>query len=154
MKLTVKQLNKFIIFNLPSAFLCGVRLFALTDTQCKTRVALNWMNKNPFKSIYFAVLAMAAELSTGALILRKTGATGKKISTLVVGMNAEYYKKAVGKIVFVCDTSTELDRHIEQAIATKEGVSFTLVSKGFDSKGDEVAKFEFQWSIKTKESLS
>ena len=72
MKLSAKQLNRFIIFKLPSAYLCGVRVFKLDNTLCSTTVKFKWMNQNPFKSIYFAVLAMAAELSTGALVLKKT----------------------------------------------------------------------------------
>ena len=28
-----------------------------------------WINQNPFNSMYFAVQAMAAELSTGALVM-------------------------------------------------------------------------------------
>lgn len=154
MKLSAKQLNRFIIFKLPSAYLCGVRVFKLDNTLCSTTVKFKWMNQNPFKSIYFAVLAMAAELSTGALVLKKTNSTEAKFSTLVVGMNAQFSKKAVGKITFTCADVHQLDDCIKTAIKTKEGVAFTLTSTGVDEAGDEVAQFNFNWSIKTKESLS
>lgn len=150
MKLTAKHFNKFIIFKLPSAYLCGVRVFKLDDAICKTTVKHRWINQNPFKSIYFAVLAMAAELSTGALLLQATHHKTHRFSTLVVGMNAEYYKKAVGKITFTCSAASSLEEHVKIAIETKEGRAFKLTSIGVDEAGDEVAKFEFNWSIKLK----
>ncbi|NIJ44338.1 hypothetical protein FHR24_000777 [Wenyingzhuangia heitensis] len=153
MKLSAKQLNRFIIFKLPSAYLCGVRVLMLTHQQCNTRVRFKWINQNPFKSIYFAVLAMAAELSTGALVLKNVYNTTYKFSTLVVGMNAQFYKKAVGKITFICDDTRELEHSINKAIESKEGVTFLLSTKGIDEMGDEVAKFEFNWSIKIKKNL-
>lgn len=154
MNLTAKQLNKFIIFKLPSAYLCGVKVDKLDNNFCITKVKFRWINKNPFKSIYFAVLAMAAELSTGAIVLKKTRETNYKFSTLVVGMNAEFYKKAIGEISFICDGGTELVNYVNNALLTKEGEVFKLVSKGVDKEGEIVAKFEFTWSIKLKEPLN
>lgn len=151
MKLSAKQLNRFLILQLPSAYLCGVRTVSLSNRECTTSVKFRWINKNPFKSIYFAVLAMAAELSTGALVLKNVHNTDQVFSTLVVGMNALFYKKAVGKITFKADAENILNESIRQAKETREGVSFTLTTLGIDEVGDEVAKFEFVWSIKIKQ---
>lgn len=153
MKLTAKQLNKFIIFKLPSAFLCGVRVLSLTEAYCTTKVKFRWINQNPFQSIYFAVLAMAAELASGALVLGKTQETSCKFSTLVLGVNASFTKKAIGTIVFTCPCTKELQAALQTAIQTKEGVAFNLKSVGVDEDGDEVASFEFRWSIKLKSAL-
>ncbi|ANW94993.1 thioesterase [Wenyingzhuangia fucanilytica] len=150
MKLTVKQFNRFILYKLPSAYLCGVRLLTLNDSTAVAKVKFKWINQNPFKSIYFAVLAMAAELSTGTLILKQTQENKHKFSTLVVGMNAQFLKKAVGEIRFTCTGGDDIKEHIHTAIKTQEGVAFTLESIGVDESGDEVAKFEFYWSIKIK----
>lgn len=149
MKLTAKQLNRFLIVKLPSAYLCGVRVDLLDQDTCKTVVKYKWMNQNPFKSIYFAVLAMAAELSTGALVLKKTSETDVKFSTLVIGMNANFYKKAVGRITFTCENE-RLDEYVGTAIQTQEGTAFSMFTTGVDELGDAVAVFEFQWSIKIK----
>ncbi|MGY5351693.1 PaaI family thioesterase [Wenyingzhuangia sp. IMCC45533] len=150
MNLSANQFNRFLKFKLPSAFICGVKINDLNNERCITTVKLTWFNKNPFKSIYFAVLAMAAELSTGALVLRKTHQTNMSFSTLVVGMKADFYKKAVGKIFFTCDEFKNIDECVHRALLTKQGESFKLISIGVDDEGDEVAKFEFTWSIKVK----
>ncbi|KAF5296692.1 hypothetical protein FQR65_LT19802 [Abscondita terminalis] len=54
--------------------------------------------------MYFAVAqAMAAELSTGALVMREIQRSGKKVSMLVANNNGTYTKKAVGTITFTCE---------------------------------------------------
>ncbi|PIQ17019.1 MAG: thioesterase, partial [Flavobacteriales bacterium CG18_big_fil_WC_8_21_14_2_50_32_9] len=46
---------------------------------------------------YFAVLAMAAELSTGALVLQKIKTSNKKVSMLVTHQKSTFLKKAKGR---------------------------------------------------------
>ena len=46
----------FLILKLPLAFLAGVKLKFLNDTQSTVQIKYNYLNKNPFKSIYFAAL--------------------------------------------------------------------------------------------------
>ena len=150
MNFTIKQFNKKMIYQLPSAYFCGVRLHSLNQQVCKTSVKFKWINKNPFKSIYFAVLAMSAELSTAMFVLKYTAESNVDFSTLILGVNAQFLKKATGKIYFICDEGDGVQNYVKQAITTKEGVPFTLKSIGVNSEGEEVAKFEFQWSIKTK----
>ena len=60
----------FLLFKLPIAIIAGVRLRSISLESCTTSVKHRWLNQNPFQSIYFAVQAMAAELSTGALVLQ------------------------------------------------------------------------------------
>ncbi|MCH1548000.1 MAG: thioesterase, partial [Flavobacteriaceae bacterium] len=55
----------FLLFDLPSAFFCGVRLTHLDNNNCNVIIKHSWFNKNPFKSIFWAAQGMAAELSTG-----------------------------------------------------------------------------------------
>lgn len=46
----------FLILKLPLAFLAGVKLKFLNETQSTVQLKYNCLNKNPFKSIYFAAL--------------------------------------------------------------------------------------------------
>ena len=57
----------FLIWKLPMGFFAGLRVKSLDNHQSIVTVPYNYLNKNPFNSMYFAVQAMAAELSTGAL---------------------------------------------------------------------------------------
>ncbi|HEA31083.1 MAG TPA: thioesterase, partial [Leeuwenhoekiella sp.] len=55
------------MFKLPSAWICGVRVQTIGRNTCTTTVRHRWINQNPFKSMFWAVQGMAAELSTGVL---------------------------------------------------------------------------------------
>ncbi len=150
MKFTPKHINRFLLFKLPSAWIAGIRLKKINDEEAVVTAKHRWINQNPFNSMYFAVLAMGAELSTGILVMKKIQDTGKPISMLVTGTQGEFTKKARGRIRFVCKDGKMIDDQIIQALKTGEGVQFELTSKAYDETDDLVCTFRFRWSIKAK----
>ncbi len=150
MNLTPSKLNKFLFFKLPSAFLCGVRVKAIEETSCKVSVKHRWMNQNPFNSMYFAVQAMAAELSTGALVIYQIQKSGKKISMLVANNKSNFSKKATGRITFECKDGHLIAQAIKETIATGEGQTFWMKSIGTNEQGVQVSEMDFEWSVKLK----
>ena len=99
----------FLIFKLPLAFVAGVKLKSLNDTDSTVQLKYGYLNKNPFKSIYFAALSMAGELASGMLAASFTYKNKPVISMLVVGVNVEFSKKAVGLINFTCNQGKEIE---------------------------------------------
>ncbi|MDG1673700.1 MAG: DUF4442 domain-containing protein [Flavobacteriaceae bacterium] len=150
MALSAKKLNLFLVFNLPSAFLCGVRVKQINAFECNVGVRHKWINKNPFKSMFWAVQGMAAELATGALIIMKIQQLNKKISMLVIKNEAQFTKKAKGRITFRCAQGMDIDKVLQSAIESGEGQTLTLKAEGRDEAGDVVATFNFIWSLKRK----
>lgn len=144
------QLHLFLFLKIPISWIAGVRLKEMNDEICITKVKFGWLNQNPFNSMFWAVQGMAAEFSTGFLCAEKIRKSGKKISMLVVHNQAEFTKKAVGKVTFSCPQGKELDAVLQKAIETGEGQTLTLFSEGKDQKGDLVSKFAFTWSFKVK----
>ena len=106
-------MNRFLMFKLPSAYLCGVRLKELSTQKAVATVTYKWMNQNPFNSMYFAVQSMAAELTTGAIVIQKIQESGEKISMLVTNYSGAFTKKAIGKITFICNALKELVINID-----------------------------------------
>lgn len=150
MRITTSKINKMIMFKLPSAYLCGVRLRELSDVRATVTVKYKWMTQNPFRSMYFAVQSMAAELSTGAIVIKKIQESGRRVSMLVISHSGSFTKKAVGKITFTCVDGKKIDNALKEALETASGKTFTLTSEGKDEQGDVVSRYEFQWSIKAK----
>jgi hypothetical protein len=150
MSITVKQMNRFLIFKLPSAFLCGVRLKELDNSKTIVTVTYRWINQNPFNSMYFAVQSMAAELTTGALVIKKIKESGKQISMLVTNHNGTFSKKAVGKITFSCTDGHMLDEALKRTIETGEGQTILMKSVGINEHNEPVSAYEFEWSVKLK----
>lgn len=153
MKLSPSKLNSFLIMKLPSAWLCGVRVKHIDHSQCEVGVRHRWINQNPFRSMYWAVQGMAAELSAGALVMDKIQESGEKISMLVAQNRSVFTKKATGKITFNCYDGEKVATYIEKTLETGEGQTFWMKSVGVDESGDEVSVFEFEWTLKAKVKL-
>lgn len=150
MTISPRKLNTYLLFKLPSAYFCGVRTKSITDSTCEVTVKHRWINQNPFNSMFWAVQGMAAELTTGALVMSKIQASGKRISMLVAHNNATFTKKATGRIYFSCHQGKAIDDAIKRAIDTGEGQTVTLNSKGINSEGTQVSDFNFEWTLKLK----
>lgn len=150
MAFTPAKLNTFLFFKLPSAFWCGVRVKEINQDKCVVSVKHKWINQNPFKSMYFAVQAMAAELSTGALVMYQIKESGKNISMLVANNKSNFSKKATGRIHFTCLDGHLIKEAIAKTITTKEGQTFWMKSTGVNEKGEQVSEMDFEWSIKSK----
>jgi len=150
MNITPRKLNSFLLFKLPSAWLCGVRLKKINRNDCTVTVTHRWINQNPFNSMFWAVQGMAAELTTGALVTGYIQNTGKKISMLVANNNATFTKKATGKITFVCNDGALVDAAIKKTIETGEGQTVWMKSIGTNKDGVVVSTFNFEWTLKVK----
>jgi hypothetical protein len=150
MEFTPLKLNIFLFLKLPSAFWSGVRVKSISKEQCIVTVKHRWLNQNPFKSMYFAVQSMAAELTTGALVMMQIKKSEKKISMLVANNNSNFSKKATGRITFTCNDGHLIEEAIKQTIATGEGQTIWMKSVGVNEKREQVSEMNFEWSIKLK----
>ncbi len=151
MEFSPTKLNTFLFLKLPSAFFCGVRVKSISIEKCVATVKYRWLNQNPFNSMYFAVQAMAAELTTGALVMYQIKKSGKHISMLVANNKGNYSKKAIGRITFTCNEGHAIEEAIQKTIASGEGETIWLKSIGIDEKGDQVSEMNFEWSIRLKQ---
>lgn len=152
MDLTPSKLNSYLFFKLPAAYWTGVRVKEISKDTCVSTVKYRWINQNPFRSMYFAVQAMAAELSTGAIVMNYIQKSESRISMLVARNNSVFTKKAVGRIRFECVDGNLVEQAIKQAIATGEGQTFWMKSIGRNEQDEMVSEMNFEWTIKVKSS--
>ncbi len=144
------KMRLYMLKKLPLALIAGLKVIEIDDNKASVSIPFKFLNQNPFQSIYFAALAMAAELSTGILALTSVQAASKPVSMLVFEMNANFTKKAKSKIVFTCTQGNEISEAIEESIRTGEGKIVTVNTVGVDEAGDKVAEFNFTWTFKVK----
>jgi hypothetical protein len=144
------KFRAFLLGNIPSAYFAGIRIREMDGTCCTVSVPYKWFSRNPFRSIYFACLAMAGEMSTGALGMSYLYKRKPSVAMLVVSVHADYLKKATGKTVFVCEDGDLFRRSIEQAIETGEPQLVKARSTGRDSNGEIVAEMIVTWSFKRR----
>jgi hypothetical protein len=142
----------FLLRNLPMAYLARVRILTLTAEEAVVTLPLTYLTKNPFGSIYFACLAMAAELASGVLSMMHVYKAEPGMSMLVLRVEASFVKKAVGVIRFTCRDGSSIAAAIDQAKATGEGATVMATSLGTDNAGDQVAEFRITWAFKMRRS--
>ncbi len=150
MRISPTFITFYTLLKLPAAFFTGVRVKSIDKKECIVRVCLNFMNKNPFRSMFWAVQGMAAELSTGALIMHTLHESNIKASMLVIENKATFSKKAAGRINFSCNQGEEILKVINLAKETAMPQKLWLNASGHDEAGDEVSSFIFLWTIKVK----
>jgi len=140
----------FLFQKLPAAFFAGLRIHHFDAEKCVVRIKYSWFTMNPFKSVYFAVEAMAAEMCSGMLAFGQVYQRTPKVSMLVVKMEVAFIKKATGVILFTCEDGQMIQNAINEAIISSEGKTIVCKSIGTNSANEVVAEFNFTWSFKAK----
>ena len=131
-KLKKKMLNPFVFFlftllKVPAVAIAGVRVRKLEENICEATVPYKLLNKNPFKSMYFAVQAMAEEISTAVPAMIAIEKHHESVAMLVVETKAEFFKKGISKVTFTCESGPDFAAALENSIQTKETVTESLI---------------------------
>ena len=150
MKFSKFQISLFTLLRLPSVWLCGIRVTLLENSFCKAKVKHRWINQNPFNSMFWAVQGMAAELTTGMLLMQQIQISKRKVSMLVLNNKANFSKKAQGRITFSCNSADLITNAIKKLLETDKPQTLWLTSKGIDENNDLVSTFEFEWTLLIK----
>lgn len=142
--------RQFLLLKLPSAYFSGLKIEVFDESKAVISVKQKWFNKNPFHSIYFATLTMAAEMSTGILCMGNIYKRKPAVSMLVIEQRGLFHKKATGKILFTCKDGIKITAAIDDAITTGNAVAVTCYSNGINSNNEMVAEFWVTWSFKLR----
>ncbi|UZR95477.1 DUF4442 domain-containing protein [Chondrinema litorale] len=138
------------LMQVPLGFIAGMQLTKLTPYKAESTLPFKWLNQNPFKSIYFAAQSMAAELSTAALAITAIQGYKPSVATIIVNLEAEFIKKATGKVTFTCEDGMAIFEAVNQCLATKEATSVKVKTTGRMADGTIVSTFWLTWSFKQR----
>jgi len=141
-----------LFFQVPMNFITSMRIRELNEKSCKVTVPYRWRNKNPFKSTFWAVLGMAAEMSTGALVKMYTYKLDPSVSIIVGDCTGEFLAKATDLTTFVCNDGGRIAETVRKAIKTGEPQEVLCRTIGYSKAGEEVARFTFTWKMKKREA--
>ena len=97
--------------------------------------------------MFWAVQGMAAELTTGLLIMKGIKESNAKVSMLVLNNNANFSKKATGRITFSCTQGAEITQLMDELIKSGTPKTIWMESVGTDEAGDVVSRFNFEWTL-------
>lgn len=142
----------YLMKSLPMGWIAGLRVRELSPEKCITSVPFKNLNKNPFKSIYFAVQSMAAELSTASSCLLAITGQNPSVAFIIVDLKAKFTKKATDRVYFTCEDGLKAFEAVEKCIKSGESTEATFKTIGRMKDGTIVSEFEFTWSFKQRKS--
>jgi len=146
----------YFLSNVPMGWFSGMKLKELSEKKAVTFIPFKWyyrwQNKNPFKSMYFAVQSMGAELSTASIASLAVKGVSPSLAFIVTEMNSKYFKKATSNITFRCNDGEKIFKAVDQAISTNKGVEAKVKTVGTMSDGTKVSEFHFTWSFKQRKN--
>jgi hypothetical protein len=140
----------FFLGKLPLALFAGLRIDEISAERCVVSLPYGWRSTNPFRSIYFAAQAMAAELSTGALAMAAIEASKAPVALLIVALEAAFEKKAAARLAFTCEAGPAISAAVARAIETGEPQTVRAETIGRLPDGSVAARFAFTWSFKKR----
>lgn len=140
----------FYLKSLPMGLISGIKLIYLDETKSVSEVPFRWRNKNPFRSMYFAVLSMAAELSTAAPVMLALKDFDADVALIIVELKVDFVKKAQSKTTFTCTEYSRIHATLAQLKQAEDTAAITIKTTGRDISDEEVATFYFTWSFRRR----
>lgn len=110
-------------------------------------IRLRRRTRNHLKSMYFGALAVGADVAAGLHVFYFSDKLGVRPSFAFKSMKADFLKRAMGDVRFVCSEGRQVKQVVETAIATGER-QHTVVRVEAWADGEVVAVFAMEISVK------
>jgi len=154
---SIKQtlyLRYFGLTKIPLLYYARPSVVEKSDECVVIRIPLSRRTKNHQGSMYFAALAMGADVSVGLLAVELINQQQQSISFIFKDFNAEFCRRASGDVYFSCNQGREIAKLVQKAAATDERVEMPLhATATVPSENDKpVAHFRLTLSLKRSPS--
>jgi acyl-coenzyme A thioesterase PaaI-like protein len=126
----------------------------LDDAQAVIRIKLKRRSRNHLRSMYFGALSVGADLAGGILAMNQIEKSGKPVSLVFGSFKADFHKRPMADVDFVCKDGAGIKDLVQKAIDTGERVSMpvTILATTPSLSGDEpLATMVLDLSLKLKD---
>ncbi len=143
-------LRYFGLTRIPLLYYVRPSVVEQTDRRVVIRIPLNRRTRNHHGSMYFAALAMGADVAVGLLAVKLIGQQDKKVSFIFKDFNAEFYRRATADVYFSCDQGEQISELVRNAISNTQRIETPLHAIAtVPAENDEpVARFRLTLSLK------
>lgn len=147
--LTTRPLAQAVLWaRMPLLALVSPSVEVLDADRCLVEIPFGWRNRNIFGTMYFAASMMAAEMTTGGLVLFHNAVRPEKFSYIVRSVSADFAKPARSRVSFECVQGDDVAAMFEEAMQSGERINRVLEVVGRREDGVEVARVKVEWSIR------
>ena len=126
------------------------RIIEMNDQKVIIKIRLRRRTRNHLGSMYFGALAVGADLAGAIHSVYFTG--GKGMSMAFKSMQAEFLKRAEEDVFFESNDGATIKEMIEESRQTGERVNRMVEVTAKNIKGELMAHFKMEISIKMKTS--
>jgi len=122
----------------------------LDEKRAEISIRLGYFTKNHFKSMYAGVMVAGADLGCGLLAMEIAKKHRGKVLPLFKDLQASFYKRAMGRTMFVCEEGEVISQFVLEAIRSGKRQNITVGVKAFcpDISEELVAEFRMTLSLK------
>jgi Domain of unknown function (DUF4442) len=138
----------FLATHMPLGLFMGLRLIQFQSYRSQVTVPFKKLNQNHLNGLHFAVLSMAAELSTSVMAFGQVYKREPKIIASITRCEGQFYKKATDKITFTCQDGKLIETAVEKALKGEQNVMIQCTAVGNNTHHEMVAAFTITWSFK------
>ena len=135
-------------FKIPMMHFVRPQLLEIDEEQVKLKIRLRRRTKNHLNSMYFAALAVGADVAGGIQVFYFAEKHNKKVSFAFKGMNAQFLKRAETDTFFESNQGHDVAAAIKKSIETGERINDTIDVIAKNTNGEIVATFEMGISLK------
>lgn len=143
-------LRYFGLTRIPLLFYVRPTVIEKTPRRVVIKIPLNRRTRNHQHSMYFAALAMGADVAVGLLAVELIGRQKKNISFIFKDFKAEFYRRATADVYFSCDQGDAITALVQRAVTGQDRVEMPLeaVATVPDENDEPVASFRLTLSLK------
>lgn len=149
------DLTMFIFgrFKIPLVGYIKPEVIELSDEKTIIKIPFARRNKNHIHSMYFGVLASAADIAGGLAAMKQIENTGKNIHLSFKDFHADFLKRAEGDTYFENTQGKEMREFIDKVISSGERMNLPMkivATVPSQFKNEPVAVFTLTLSLKLK----
>lgn len=146
-------LNLFGLTKVPLILFCAPRVVEVTDEKFVVKIPLSYRTKNHLNSMYFAALAVGAEISVAAPAVFAINDGKYKIDFVFKDFQANFLKRPDGDVHFVCDSVKDVVALIEEAVNSPERLERKIQGYAIvpsKDPNDSVMTYQLTLSVKNR----
>ena len=149
---TTWQMLLFGFMKIPLIFFCRPKVVSISETRIEVRIKLNRRTKNHLNSMYFGVLSVGADITSGFLAMKLIRKSQSKISLIFKDFHADFLKRAEGDVHFICEDGLAIQNLIEETKQSgkRENLPVHITAVVPKISNEAVAKFILTLSLKKK----
>jgi acyl-coenzyme A thioesterase PaaI-like protein len=135
-------------FKIPMMHFVRPQLLEIDEEKVKLKIRLRRRTKNHLNSMYFAALAVGADVAGGIQVFYFAEKHNKKVSFAFKGMNAQFLKRAESDTIFESNQGHVVAAAVKKSMESGERINDTIDVIAKNTNGEIVATFEMGISLK------